>query len=75
MSSSALHKDNETDSSQQEKQLQGQVQGKLTGSEKWSKGLQLPQKLSIGTLAKHAGVDRAFMQVCNTVLLLLILWL
>ena len=33
------------------------------GHAKWSKGLQLPDKLSIASLAKHAGVDRAFMQV------------
>ena len=44
-------------------QLPGQGQGKLRDSGKWSRGLHLPQKLSIGTLAKHAGVDRAFMQV------------
>ena len=38
-----------------------QGQGRAGG--KGPRGLQLPQKLSIGTLAKHAGVDKAFMQV------------
>ncbi len=44
--------------------VQGQQQkakGKADG--RVSKGLQLPQKLSIASLAKHAGVDKAFMQV------------
>lgn len=36
---------------------------RLKGHAKWSRGLQLPEKLSIASLAKHAGVDRAFMQV------------
>ena len=38
---------------------------KVKGEAQWSRGLQLPQKLSITTLAKHAGVDRAFMQVSS----------
>ena len=38
-------------------------QKKAKADAKWSRGLQLPQKLSIASLAKHAGVDRAFMQV------------
>jgi len=40
---------------------QQEAKGKADG--RWSRGLQLPQKLSIASLAKHAGVDRAFMQV------------
>ena len=39
---------------------------KVKGEAQWSRGLQLPQKLSIATLAKHAGVDRAFMQVSSS---------
>ena len=39
---------------------------KVKGEAQWSRGLQLPQKLSIATLAKHAGVDRAFMQVSRS---------
>lgn len=39
--------------------------GKAKGEAQWSRGLQLPQKLSIASLAKHAGVDRAFMQVSS----------
>ena len=31
---------------------------------RWTQGLQLPEQLSISTLASHAGVDKAFMQVC-----------
>lgn len=41
--------------------------GKTKGEAQWSRGLQLPQKLSIASLAKHAGVDRAFMQVSSLV--------
>ena len=47
--------------------IQGQQQkakGKADG--RLSRGLQLPQKLSIASLAKHAGVDKAFMQVSYT---------
>ena len=39
---------------------------KVKGEAQSSRGLQLPQKLSIATLAKHAGVDRAFMQVSSS---------
>ena len=39
---------------------------KVKGEAQWSRGLQLPQKLSIATLAKHAGVDRVFMQVSSS---------
>ena len=31
----------------------------------WTQGLVLPEQLSVSTLAKHAGVDKAFMQVCT----------
>ena len=50
--------------------VQGQHQkakGKADG--RLSRGLQLPQKLSIASLAKHAGVDKAFMQVGNSQLM------
>ena len=51
--------------------VQGQQQkakGKADG--KPARGLQLPQKLSIASLAKHAGVDKAFMQVGNSQLVI-----
>lgn len=51
---------------QSEQHVDGQLlehRGKGKGEEQWSRGLQLPQKLSISSLARHAGVDRAFMQV------------
>jgi len=41
----------------QQQKAKGKADGRL------SRGLQLPQKLSIASLAKHAGVDKAFMQV------------
>lgn len=44
----------------QQQKAQGKSDGRL------SRGLQLPQKLSIASLAKHAGVDKAFMQVSYT---------
>lgn len=44
----------------QQQKAQGKADGRL------SRGLQLPQKLSIASLAKHAGVDKAFMQVSYT---------
>ncbi|KAL0051734.1 hypothetical protein WJX82_001143 [Trebouxia sp. C0006] len=40
----------------QQQKAKGKADGRL------SRGLQLPQKLSIASLAKHAGVDKAFMQ-------------
>lgn len=40
-----------------------QQKAKQKAGGKGSRGLQLPQKLSIASLAKHAGVDKAFMQV------------
>lgn len=40
-----------------------QQKAKQKADGKGSRGLQLPQKLSIASLAKHAGVDKAFMQV------------
>lgn len=43
--------------------LESRGKAKGEGEAEWSRGLQLPQKLSIATLARHAGVDRAFMQV------------
>ena len=55
-------------------QADGQLlecKAKVKGGAQWSRGLQLPQKLSIATLAKHAGVDRAFMQVSSSHLCLL----
>lgn len=30
----------------------------------WTQGLQLPEQLTVSILAKHAGVDKVFMQVC-----------
>ncbi len=44
----------------QQQKAKGKADGRL------SRGLQLPQKLSIASLAKHAGVDKAFMQVGNS---------
>ena len=44
----------------QQQKAKGKADGRL------SRGLQLPQKLSIASLAKHAGVDKAFMQVGHT---------
>lgn len=43
--------------------LESRGKAKGEGEAEWSRGLQLPQKLSIASLARHAGVDRAFMQV------------
>ncbi|DBA87569.1 TPA: hypothetical protein ACH3X1_004593 [Trebouxia sp. C0004] len=40
----------------QQQKAKGKADGRL------SRGLQLPQTLSIASLAKHAGVDKAFMQ-------------
>ena len=50
---------------------QQRARGKAEGQR--SRGLQLPQRLSVGTLAKHAGVDKAFMQVSVTLAVALLL--
>jgi len=52
----------------QQQKAKGKADGRL------SRGLQLPQKLSIASLAKHAGVDKAFMQVGNSHLLGVCIW-
>ena len=48
----------------QQRKAKGKADGRL------SRGLQLPQKLSIASLAKHAGVDKAFMQVGDSQLVM-----
>lgn len=37
----------------------------LSKKAEWTQGLQLPEQLTVSLLAKHAGVDKAFMQVCT----------
>ncbi len=54
----------ETGVQRQQQKAKGKADGRL------SRGLQLPQKLSIASLAKHAGVDKAFMQVGNSQLVI-----
>lgn len=70
----AQHSTFEQSAAGQRDSLQEEIiatQGRRVGEEvrqkaeaQWTQGLQLPQQLSVSILAKHAGVDKAFMQVC-----------